>query len=174
MNKLRSHLLPLSVNLALFFILYIAHYSGIFSIKIMNANPLTPLALLVAVCMFSKETTAAFTGLTLGIFMDAVSSDSSVIYTVTLFIAALAVALTVHYYFNNNIRSAITLCILACVFVFLVRWFFFHALQSSLDTSLKHLLYYVIPSIIYTSVFVIPFYYLEQLLHRNIQRDNFR
>ena len=51
MNKLRSHLLPLSVNLALFYILYIAHYSGVFSIKIMNANPLTPLALLVAVCI---------------------------------------------------------------------------------------------------------------------------
>lgn len=169
MNK-PSRILPTALNFLLFALLYILHYCGVFSIKIIGANPLSPLALLVATCMFCSEGTAAFAGLLLGIFMDAVSADSSFLYTLTFFICAVAVSLTVHYLFNNNIRSAIMLCVICCVFVYLARWLCFYCFGKNLSESIEYLLHYALPSVIYTALFIIPFYFLERRICRKLNQ----
>ena len=51
MNNIKSHLVNLVVNLSLFAVLFIFHYSGLFTIDILGAKPIIPLSLLVAVCM---------------------------------------------------------------------------------------------------------------------------
>lgn len=163
------------LNFLLFFMLYIMHYCGIFNIAIIGANPLSPLALLVAVCMFCSEGTAAFAGFTIGIFMDAVSADSSFLYTATFLICGVGTSLIVHYYFNNNIRSAIALCLISCVFVFLARWLCFYCFGKSLTESLEYLLRFALPSVIYTAIFIIPFYYLERrICHKLTQHREMR
>lgn len=169
MNK-PNRIIPTTLNILIFALLYILHYCGIFNIRIIGANPLSPLALLVAACMFCSEGTAAFAGLTLGVFMDAVSSDSSFLYTATFLICGVGTSLITHYYFNNNIRSAVALCIISCVFVFLARWVFFYCFGKSLNESLDYLLHFALPSVIYTAIFIIPFYYLERRICRKLNQ----
>lgn len=168
MNKPKSAVVPNIINFFLFALIFICRYSGLLSLKIYGIAPLTPLALLVAVSMFSGEWTAAFAGLITGIFMDSVSSNSSVLYTVTMFITALSVSLIIHYYFNNNIRSAIALCAIFCAFVFLARWIFFFCIGTTTAESLGYLMRIALPSALYTLVFIIPFYYLERRLYRGV------
>ncbi len=167
MNK-PNRLVPTLINILLFAVLYILHYCNFFSIAIIDASPLSPLALLIAVSMFCSEPTCAFAGLTLGIFMDAVSADSSFLYTATFLICGVGTSLIAHHYFNNNIRSAIALCIISSAFVFLARWLCFYCFGRGLEESLGYLLRTPFPSLIYTPIFIIPFYYLERRICKNL------
>ena len=62
------------INALFFIVLFYIQYNGVFSVKIGTINPMLTLSLLVAVCMFSSELTAAISGLLLGIFVDSVAS----------------------------------------------------------------------------------------------------
>ena len=162
----RKNILILRVINALLFIIFMfIQYNGIFNIKIMSANPILPLALLVACCMFASEFTSAFTGLAVGIFIDGVSSTPSGFNTFIFMIIAIAVSLIAKHLFNNNVLAAFTLCLLCCVFYFTVRWFFCFAFSLSFTENLTYLMSCALPSAVYTAVLMIPIYFLEKFLY---------
>lgn len=158
------------INTLLFLFLLVIQYNGVFTIKIMNANPLLPLALLVCTCMFSSELTASISGLLVGIFMDGVAATPPGFNSILLFILGLAVSLVVRHFFNNNIFSAVALCFLCTLIYFLLRWAFCFAFWSSLTENLTYLLQTVFPSILYTAVFSIPFYCIEKALYQKFYK----
>ncbi|MEE1053094.1 MAG: rod shape-determining protein MreD [Acutalibacteraceae bacterium] len=153
------------INAVFFIILILFQYNTVFEIKIRNATPLLPLALIVACCMFSSELTAAFTGLTVGVFLDCVSSTPQGFNAIIFMVTALAVSLIAKHLFNNNIFAAFTLCFLCSVFYFLTRWIFCFAFSLSLSENLNYLMRFALPGSLYTSVFIIPLYYLEKALY---------
>ena len=153
------------INVLLFFVLIFVQYSSVFSLKIANANPLLPLALLTVICMFCSELTAAISGLTIGIFMDAVASTTQGFNAIVLMLLGLSAALIIRHLFNNNILSAISLCALCTTAYFLLRWAFNFAFSASFTENLTYLMQIAFPSILYTVVFAVPFYYLEKILY---------
>ncbi len=153
------------INILLFSVAIIFQYNGVFSIKIATANPIIPLALTVACCMFSSEITSAFTGLIVGIFIDSVSSTPQGFNAVVFMITAVAVSLIAKHLFNNNVFAAVSLCFLSSVFYFLMRWLFCYAFSLSLTESLTYLMRFALPSAVYTAVFMIPLYFLEKFLY---------
>ena len=150
----------------LFFILLIAfQYNGVFSIKILSANPMLPLALLVACCMFSSELTAAFTGLLVGIFTDSAASTPQGFHAAVFMLIAVAVSLIAKHLFNNNIFASFALCLLCSIFYYVLRWIFCLAFSLSFTENLTYLMRTAFPSALYTAIFIIPFYYLERALY---------
>ena len=153
------------INILLFFVLIFIQYNSVFSIKIMHANPMLPLALLIAVCMFCSELTAAISGLIVGIFIDSVAATSQGFNAITLMVLGLAAALIIRHLFNNNVFSSVALCALCTAVYFLLRFIFTFAFSASLTESLTYLMRTAFPSVLYTAALTIPFYYLERALY---------
>ena len=171
MTKSRKALFVFLINAAIFFILLLFHYSGA-SIRIATANPISALALLVAVIMFSSELTGVCAGVILGVFMDSVSMTPQGFNTVTLMLLSFAATIISHYVFNRNIQSAATLCLLFVTVYFLARWLVVFAFSGDIEGGFNYLITTAAPSDIYTTVFIVPFFYLERYLFSKI--DNVR
>lgn len=166
MIKVKKHYGVSLLNFLLFCLLFLLHYSGILTIRALHATPVLLLPCLVAFSMFCEEITATFAGFAAGIFMDSVSSGSSCFHTVVFLLIALFVSFTVHFLFNNNIRSAILLSLLATLIYYLLRWLIFYTLGGNVTDSLRYLLQFALPSVIYTNLFIVPFYYLQRKFSR--------
>lgn len=164
-NRSKSLLVAL-LNFLIFAFLFILHYTKAFQIGNLKANPVSIIPFLVAFSMYNEEWAAAFTGMAIGIFMDSTSVAADGFHTLVLGIIGLTVAFIVHYLFNNNLRSAIALSLLASLFYFVLRWLFFHAIGGNIDDSIYYLMQYALPSVLYTSIFIFPFYYLQRKFYQ--------
>lgn len=158
------------INTLLFILLIFIQYNTVFSIKILQANPMLPVALLVCTCIFASELTSAFSGLLIGIIIDGFAHTPAGFSSILLFILGLAISLAVRHLFNNNILSAIALCAI-CTFIYLLlRWLICIAFYLSLTENLTYLMQTILPSVLYTCVFCVPFYYLEKVLHQKFYK----
>lgn len=168
-NAKRIYLLR-TVNALLFFVLILLQYSTVINLKIRNANPMLPLALLVAVAMFSSELTASISGLLVGIFIDAAASTPPAFNALLFLGLGLAVSLIIRHLFNNNVFSAITLCLICGFTYFLLRWLVCMAFSLSFSENLIYLIQFAFTSTLYTALFIIPFYYFEKFLYGKFYR----
>ena len=153
------------INTLIFAILIYIQYNSNFTLKIDTANPVLPIALLIPICMFCSELTAAISGLLVGIFMDTVAATPQGFNAISLMILGLASALIIKHLFNNNIFSSVVLCAICSTVYFLLRWIFCIAFSASFVESLTHLMQTAFPSVIYTSVLTVPFYFIEKQLY---------
>lgn len=167
MKTLKKPLWVAIINTVLFSVLILLHYSGV-TVKIGTANPFAALALLVAVIMFSNEVTGVLTGALIGIVLDSMTSTPIGFNTITLIIVSFCATLISHYLFNRNLKAAIALCLIFSALYFSARWMTVFALKSDIAASFKYLINYAATSTVYTTVFVIPFFYLEKKLFSNI------
>ncbi|MBR3969203.1 MAG: rod shape-determining protein MreD [Clostridia bacterium] len=158
------------INALVFIVLFYIQYNGIFSIKIAQANPLLCIAFLVTMCMFCSELTSTITGLVLGIFIDTVTATPPGFNALLLMVLGLAVSLIVKHLFNNNIFSAIALCTMCATIYYLLRWLLHFAFVSSVAENLTYLLQIALPSVLYTVVFAVPFYYFQKALHKKFYK----
>lgn len=164
-NRLRRYTVAL-IEFIIFAILLLLHYSGALHITVLRANPIIIIPFLVAFSFFNEEWASAFAGMAIGVFMDSTSSQYSLFHTVLLTLIGLFVCLTVHHLFNNNVRSAIALSLISTLLYFIMRWLFFHAVGGSADDSIFYFMHYALPSVIYTNLFIVPFYYLQRKLYK--------
>lgn len=146
-------------------VLILFHYSGA-SVSVFSANPMAALALLAAIIMYSSEIAGVLTGMLIGIVLDSVTSTPVGFNTVTLTVISFAAALVSHYLFNRNLKSALTLCLLFALAYFLARWLVGFAFAGDTKDSFDYLIRYAVPSAVYTTLFIIPFFYLEKRIFK--------
>ena len=158
------------INTLIFIVLFYVQYNGVFTIGIATANPMLPLALLVTVCMFSSELTSAISGLLLGIFIDSVASTPPGFNAIVFMIIGVASSLIVKHLFNNNVLSSAALCALCSAFYYLLRWLFCIAFSANLTDNLFYIMQIVFPSVLYTAILAIPFYYIEKKLYNKFYK----
>ncbi len=158
------------INALLFILLFLVQYNGIFTIKIVAATPMLPIALLIAICMFCSELRGALTGLVVGIFVDTVASTPQGFNAIIFCILGLTAVLITKHLFNNNVLSAISLCALCTLFYFIIRWIFCLSLSLSFTENLTYLMGIIFPSCLYTCIFIVPFYYLEKFLYKKFYK----
>ena len=154
------------ITFLLFFFSFIIHYTDIIDIGIKNAEPLIILPLLTAFSIFNGVGVSAAVGLTVGIFMDSSASGAVCFNAAVLMISAAMISVLSERLFNRNIRSAVLLCLLTSLFYFLLRWICFYAFGVSHEDSLTYLLSYAFPSVLYTAVFIFPFYFLYKYFNK--------
>ena len=107
---------------------------------------------------------AAATGLVLGVCMDSAASGTLCFNAIVLMLSAALVSASSSRLFNRNLRSAVLLSFLLTLFYFVLRWLIFYAFTVSAQDNLTYLLHYAFPSVIYTNVFIFPFYFLYKKL----------
>lgn len=152
----------------LFFFTFIIHYTDIIDISIKNAEPLIILSLLTAFSMFNSVGTSAAVGLIMGIFMDSCASGTVCFNAAVLMVSAALVSVCAERLFNRNIRASLILCLLTSLFYFGLRWLLFYAFGVGAQDNLTYLLSYAFPSILYTAVFIFPFYFLYKYFYKII------
>lgn len=153
------------INTLLFIVLLYIQYNGVFSLKIATASPMLVLSLLVTICMFCSEITAALSGLLLGIFIDTVASTPQGFNAVVFMILGLISALIIRHLFNNNLFSSVALCALCATAYYLTRWLCCIAFNANFTENLKYIMQTVFPSVLYTAIFAIPFYFIQKKLY---------
>lgn len=147
----------------------IIHFSPLVSLKIYGANPMLPLAFLVAISIFSSELYSVISGLLIGIFVDSISSVSFGFNACLFMIIGLFVALMSHYIFNNNIRAALALAAISSFVYFVLKWFFFDAITHSVSDSFSYLYKVAMPSVVYTSVVSVLVYLLKKFINKKLR-----
>ena len=85
MNKARLHIGVSLLELLCFAILFAVHFLGILQIERFHATAFLLLPFFITFCMFESELPAAFSGLALGMFLDAFSAESSIFNTLFFF-----------------------------------------------------------------------------------------
>ncbi len=155
------------INTLLFSVLILFHYAGN-GIKIMNANPMSALALLVCIIMFSGELSGVITGIAVGVILDSVTSTPIGFNTITLAIISFIAVLISHFLFNRNIKSALVLCLICSALYFSARWIAGFAFAGDVRGSFGYLLRYALSSTVYTTVFAVPFFYIEKKLFKDL------
>ncbi|MBR7133704.1 MAG: hypothetical protein IKD04_09270 [Clostridia bacterium] len=156
----KRHPLYAVLTILLFFAVLIFHTSDIADISIKTATPLLIIPLLTAFSMFSSPLKAAVAGLISGACIDGVAQKNFSFNTVVLIIVSVFVSLAASNLFNKNIRAAAVLSLITAVFYFVLLWALFYAFGVSPEQSLEYLLKYALPSAVYSSVFIIPFYFI--------------
>lgn len=143
--------------------LFILRYSSLLTLKIGQASPITLIPFVIAVSIFWGSGYGAVAGFFSGVLMDGVLTDSSCFNTIALmFLGALCGVLSSHY-LNKNIKSAICLS-LGGVFAYLfLKLTIFYSFKE-ISIGAEYFASYFIPTIFYTALFIIPFYFLERKL----------
>lgn len=156
----KSHPFIVIFTLLIFFAVIIADSAKGFNISIKTATPFLLLPLLLAFTIFADIKKSAFAGIILGACADSVASGSYCFNTIALLIIGTAACLAANRLFNKNLRATVVLSLLVAVIYFFAQWITFNSIGHSAKEGLEYLFRYSLPSAIYTSVFVIPFYFI--------------
>lgn len=166
MLKKKHHPFIALLYFLLFFLLLLLHYTDAVDLSIRHATPLLLLPLLVSYAMFSPTSSAAAAGLLTGICMDAAASRTLCFHAVFLLIAAVSVSVISNRLFNKNLVSALVLSLGIGLLYYVLRWCIFYAFHTTLRDNLLYLLEFAFPSVLYTQLFVFPFYFIARALNR--------
>lgn len=163
MKKNRLRYLAFFINALLIATLFILRYSGLATLAIGQAVPITLLPLVVAISVFYGEWYGAVSGFFAGALMDTVMSGSSCFNTLVIMLIGLICGFLASYFLNRNIRSAACLSLGAAAVYLFVRLTFFYFFRG-ISVGAEYYSFYFIPTIFYTALFIIPFYFLEKKL----------
>ena len=153
------------INFSLIGLIFIFRYSGLFVLNIGEATSIMLIPLVVAISIFFGEFNGFIAGLVSGILLDTQVVGSSCFNLFALMLLGLLSGLFSTYLLNKNLKSAICLCLGAAFLYFLSRYLVLFAFKGS-PLNFSYFSSYLIPSVIYTSIFIVPFYYLERYLRR--------
>ncbi len=166
MQSRKKYLPVVIANALMLAILLLFRDTGIITFKIYGVTPMLPLAVLVAIGMFAGELPSFLTGLAVGIILDEVSAAPTGFNAICFMLIGLFTSLMANHIFNKNFSASVALCIICSLFYFLLRFAVCEMLSLTLYENMRYILRYVLPSSAYTSVFVIPFYFIEKRLFK--------
>ena len=163
----RKKLLLLNLlNLGVIFVLFILRYSGVFVLKIGEVAPIIIIPLIVAISVFFGEFSGFIAGLFAGILMDTQVIGSSCFNIFALMLLGVLSGLCSTYLLNKNLKSAVCLSFGAAFLYFLFRYLILFAFKG-IAFNFDYFLFYFLPSVIYTSIFILPCYYFEKILSKH-------
>lgn len=163
MNIRKKRFIAAFVNILVLCFAFFLRYSGTGILNIGGAVPLILLPIAISITVFYSENVALVTGIIVGVFMDSVSADSSIFNTLFMIIGCVVCNLLSARFFNRNLKSA--LCLSACMsfLYFSLKYIIFFAFSGVL-VNYDYFTLSLIPSAVYTSVWILPFYFLNKKL----------
>lgn len=163
MNDKKRRFVCAFVNIILIFVIFILRYSGLCTLKIGEAVPnlLMPLALSIAV--FYSNTAYLSAGLFIGILMDSAATEASFFNTVYFVVGCSVCSVLATRLLNRNLKAAICLSLGMSFCYFFLRYLVFFAFKG-IAVNYEYFVVYLIPSVVYTAVWFIPFYFLQKKL----------
>ena len=160
MLRKKHHPLLFIANVFIFTFVILFDTSELADISIKTATPMLVLPLLSAYAFFASTQHCIVVGAITGAFIDSVSYGAYSFNTIVLLLLTVAVSLLSNNLFNKNIRAAVVLTFLISAVYFIFLWLFFYTVAGDMKSSLGYLLKYAIPSAVYSTAFILPFYYI--------------
>lgn len=151
------------VNILLILFLYILRASGLLLLKIGDTSPFILLPLVVSISLFFGEWSGASAGFLVGLLMDSTTLGSSVFSCLSVMLIGLICGVAANFYLNKNIKSALALSVCASLAYYLCKFLFLSVLARK-GVDGQYFTSFLLPSVAYTSVFIIPFYFLQKKL----------
>ena len=136
----------------------IQHTPGL-NLKIGTLSPMLLVSFTVCVAMYERSITGLFYGLVAGALWDFASSGADGMYTLMLTTIGFAVGIAVTLYVRNRLVSALVLSLGSCTAVSVAYWLVF-ILRKGYEGSWALLFTHFLPLAVYSSVFVVVYYYL--------------
>lgn len=158
--------LIITADILLFFFAILFQITGIPDITIKTATPLLLVPMITAFSVYSSLPAAAVTGFVTGACLDGMASGTYCFNTIVLMLTGVAVYLTANNLFNKNVQSATALSLITAGIYFSLKWLVFYAFGVSVQDSMEYLLSFALPSALYTSLFIFPFYYLFRYFNK--------
>lgn len=147
-------------NILIFFFVIIFTISGNINITIKHATPLILIPLITAFAFFNSVGKSVFASIIAGACLDSIQIDSYCFNTIAFLILGVLVYLISNNLFNKNFQSAVTLCLIVSLLYFIAKWGIYFTVGLTMKDSSTYLLSYALPSAVYTTAFIFPFYYL--------------
>ncbi len=160
MKQKNRHIGITVLNVLLFFAAILLFGNTEIPLHIKHAYPFVLLSLLTAFSCFSNVTLCTLAGFLSGAFIDSIASNSYCFNTITLMLLAVAANRLSISVFNKNLKACVTLCFFVTLAYYLLYWLCFVALSLGFKENSQYLMQYALPSCVYTTVFVVPFYFL--------------
>lgn len=148
------------------FLLLLLQQTTFFSFKIGHAYPQLLLALLFAMACLLGEWLSFWYALCMGLALDTLAGRASLFNAVTFMLLAVAVGLIYRCLLNKNVKAVLLGGLAASLLYFLLKWLVLYVFKGEAN-ALSLLLYYALPSAVYTGFAVLPFYFLIKRLQRH-------
>lgn len=165
--NIKKHPFIFTFNILIFLFAVLFHYTVAYSLSIKGITPLLILPILTAFSLYHSPLVSALTGLFAGIFMDACMIGSHCFNALVLMFVGVFVSVSSNILFNKNIRSATVLSLITASVYFILQWIIFYTSNVTVDDKLIYLLKYALPSIIFTAIFIFPFYFLYRYFNNS-------
>ncbi len=163
MEKSRFGILAFFINLFIIIFLFVLRYSGLVTLAIGQAVPITLIPFVAAVALCYGEWYGAAAGFFAGALMDSVTTASSCFNSLTVMLIGLVCGLLSSYYLNKNLYAAACVSLGASFTYLFARLLFFYSFKG-ISIGADYYSLYFIPTVFYTALFIIPFYFLEKKL----------
>lgn len=163
MNKSRLRYLAFFINIVLIILLFVLRYSGLATLGIGQAVPVTLIPFVVAISLFYGEWYGAAAGFFAGALMDSVTTASSCFNTLTVMLIGLICGILSSYFLNKNLSAAACVSLGASFAYLFARLLFFYSFRG-IETGSEYFSLYFVPTVFYTALFILPFYFLEKKL----------
>lgn len=145
----------------LIFIFLLRSCNLLFSIG--DAVPMLLLPLCISISMFFGENATLLCFLFAGLLTDSVSAHSSFFNTLFFVIIGVLCGRLASRVLNRNLKSALCLCTAVAFLYFFSMYLIFFAF-GGIHVNYDYFVTYLIPSAIYTALWIIPFYFLQKKL----------
>ncbi|MBE6781350.1 MAG: rod shape-determining protein MreD [Ruminococcaceae bacterium] len=163
MNIKRKRFIAAFVNILLLAAAFMLRYSGVAVFNIGQAVPLILLPAALSISIFYSENIGLLTGFLTGVFIDSVSSDSSCFNTLFFTIGCAVCSVLSSRFLNRNLKAA--LCLSAGMsFLYFMLKYIIYFVFFGVSVNYDYFILYLIPSAVYTAVWVFPFYFLNKKL----------
>ena len=162
MSKARAFLAA-AANALLIFIIFVLRYSCGVTLGIGQAVPVILVPLVISCAIFYGENAAMLAGVFAGVLMDSSAASGSWFNTLFLILGGLVCAFLSARVLNRNFKAAICLSVGFSFGYFFIKYLIFFVFKG-IPVSYDYFLLDLVPSAVYTAVWLIPFYFLQKKL----------
>ncbi len=162
MSKARSVVAVIS-NLLLILSVFVLRYSCSLTLSIGQAVPVLLIPLVLSCAIFYGENVAMLAGFFAGVLMDSVAATPSWFNTLFLTIGGLICAVLSSRVLNRNFKAAICLSVGISFGYFFIKYLIFFVFEG-IVVNYDYFVLDLIPSALYTSLWLIPFYFMQKKL----------
>ncbi len=170
-NSTLRLIITYSIFLDIFLLVYLMGRTPFLSFKIGNIAPFLLLSALMALCMFFNEWYGFIFGIVCGILKDCSAVGTGCFNTIALMLIGAVAGFVASRFLNKNFKAAAMLTFVAAILYFALH-FTASVLFSAEVNKLGYFLTISLPSAVYSTLFIIPFYFLFKFLYKRLSAEN--
>jgi rod shape-determining protein MreD len=159
----RKRFISAFINGLLIFAVFILRYSGLATLKIGEATPILLIPLILSITIFYSDNIAFVSAILAGLLMDSCAANTSLYNTVFFTVAAAICSVLSNHVLNRNLKAAACLSV-GLSFGYFILYYLIFFIFAGKPVDYDYFILHLIPSAVYTSVWIIPFYFLQKKL----------